>query len=105
MARYRALAEIHLGPHWPHVQAGDTLFDGPGGNIPEDFKPPGCVEPLNKEAVQAFWNAGVQFPGQLGTGVAPPRTKWVPDPSAPAGNPYRQFCLSGLGEGLPHRQA
>lgn len=102
MARYRALAEIHLGPHWPHVEAGSILQDGPNGNIPEGWVPPGCVDPLDQAAVQAFWNAGVQFPGLV---RQPPITKWVVDPGAPAGNPYRQFCLSGLGEGLPHRQA
>jgi len=101
MARYRALADISLGGNWPFVQAGDILFSGPGGNIPEDFKPPGCVEPLDAEAVAAFHAQSPQWPGMIR--VAPPKTKWIPDPSAGPGNPYRQHVLSGLGAGLPHR--
>lgn len=107
MATYRALADIDLGKNWPQVQAGTILTDQPPvPNIPVGWSPPGAVEPLDAGAVTAFWNAGVQFPGGpirpqwSGVSISPPTTKWIVDPAASPGNPYRQYVLSGLGAGL-----
>lgn len=65
MPTYRALSDIDLGIRFPYVQAGTILSDGPGGNIPNNWTPPGCVEPLDSLAVTAFWNAGFQPSGPI----------------------------------------
>lgn len=108
MARYRALADISLGSNWPYAQAGTILVDGPGGNIPDGWVPPGCVEPLDASAATAFWQAGVQLPGRVisqwtNQVVPPPLTKWVPIPDKPDPTgrviPSGLYQLTGLGGG------
>jgi hypothetical protein len=106
MATYRALADISFGSSWPYAQAGTILVDGPGGNIPNNWVPPGCVDPLDGLALAAFYAAGPQMPGKVqqqwtGIGVSPPTTKWVPvGPNAGPG----LYQLTGLGAGLPAQQ-
>ena len=102
MATYRALADISLGSGWPYAQAGTILVDGPGGNIPNGWVPPGCVDPLDGPAVGAFYAAGPQMPGRVisqwsGLSVPPPATRWIA--VGQQGQPG-MYLLSGLGVGL-----
>lgn len=113
IATYRALQDIYLGGNWPYAQAGSILIDGPGGNIPPNWQPPPCVDPLDADGVQRFWNAannGGMFLGGFGSlglvrqqwtnqYVAPPVTFFVPVPGTV--NPNRLYRLVGLGVGLP----
>jgi hypothetical protein len=104
MSRYRALADIDLGIRFPDVQAGTILFDGPGGNIPNNWLPPPCAEPLDAAATTAYWNAGPGPTGPIvphwaGLNVPPPVTWWKP--VAGTSNPNRTYQLQGLGLGLP----
>ena len=96
MATYRALQDISLGANWPYIQAGTILTDqGPSANIPAGWVPPAAVDPLDTDAVQAFWNAGVQLLGLVR--VARPVTYWTP---YPAGGGTRPYILTGLGTAL-----
>jgi hypothetical protein len=99
MATYRALQDIYLGGNWPYAPAGTTLTDqAPNPNIPQGWVPPAAVDPLDDDAVNAFWNAGVQLLGPVR--VAPPKTYWTPYPSAGGTRPY---ILTGLGAWLGFR--
>jgi hypothetical protein len=104
MARYRALADIDLGIKFPYVQAGTILFDGPGGNIPNNWLPPPCAEPLDAAATTAYWNAGPGptgpiVPHWVGLNVPPPVTWWKKVPGT--SNPNVTYQLQGLGAALP----
>ena len=81
MATYRALQDIWLGGNWPYVQAGAMLTDGPGGNIPKNWVPPAAVDPISADAIQNFFNVGVQRLGLVrqqwqGVAVAAPAIYW-----------------------------
>jgi hypothetical protein len=104
MSTYRALGDIDLGIHFPYVQAGTILIDGPGGNIPNNWVPPPCVEPLDAPSLAAYYAAGPGPTGPIvnhwvGLSVVPPLTAWVP--VVGSSNPTRLYSLSGLGLGLP----
>ncbi len=70
------------------------------GNIPSGWVPPAAVDPLDTDAVTAFYNAGPLIRSRTGIGVGPVTRNGF-DPNATPGNPYRQFVLTGLGAGLP----
>jgi hypothetical protein len=53
MARYRILSPIFDGGS--RYEAGQVV------DMPSTFIPSGACEPLDAEAVQAFWNAGPQL--------------------------------------------
>jgi hypothetical protein len=53
MARYRFL-QNHVMSDGSYLEAGD-IADLPG------WKPTAAVEPLDQDAIQAFWNAGPQL--------------------------------------------
>lgn len=99
MAQYRALADIDLGIKFPYVQAGTILIDGPGGNIPNNWRPPFCVEPLDGPALTAFYANGPGPSGPIlnhwtGLNVPPPITFW----KFVSANLYQ---LQGLGSAMP----
>jgi hypothetical protein len=91
MAQYRALQDCYIGG--AYISAGDVV------TLPNNFIPPGAVDPLDTPAVNAFFNAGPQLCGlirpQWSTQfVAPPVTRWVSGPGA------NQVQLTGLGAGM-----
>lgn len=98
---YRALTDIFL-PNDTYIEAG-TTFTGPPGWIPSVG-----VDPIDTNAIQAYWNLGpvmmtnaeigmCLFPWgswirRTGEPVFPPIVYWKP---APVG-----FILTGAGAGL-----
>jgi hypothetical protein len=91
MAQYRALQDCYIGG--AYITAGDTV------TLPNNFIPPGALDPLDSAAVTAFFNAGPQICGlmrpQWSTQVVvPPVTRWVPGPG------LGQVQLTGLGAGM-----
>jgi hypothetical protein len=105
MAKYRLLADHYVKNVL--LPAGSIVSDtGEGAELPNGYVPTPNMDPLDADAVIKFHAAGPQLPGPIisrwtGATVAPPVTKWIPDPSAPLGNPGNQYSLSGLGVGLP----
>jgi hypothetical protein len=113
MPRYLALQDIDLGIRFPYVQAGTILFDGPGGNIPNNWTPPsGAVDPLDAASTLVVWTAannsaatGSFSPGGLsrqqwsGIPVNPPVTFFRPVPGT--ASPTRLYQMTGLGAALP----
>jgi hypothetical protein len=101
VATYRALQDISLDASWPYITAGQMLTDGLDGNppnIPLNWVPPAAVDPISPDAIQNFWNAGVQ---QLGlVRVSRPLIYWAPFPSAGGTRPYQ---LTGAGAALGFR--
>jgi hypothetical protein len=98
MATYRALQDISLGASWPYITAGQMLTDGLDGNpanIPLGWVPPAAVDPISSDAIQNFWNAGVQILGMVR--VSPPLIYWQP---FPAGGGTRPYQLTGPGAAL-----
>jgi hypothetical protein len=104
MASYRLLADHYVGGV-VHL-AGTTLSTADvGGTLPTGWVPSGQVDPLDGDAVQAFWDAGPQGLGLVrqrwtGTPVPRPVTYWVP---YPAGGGTSPMILTGLGAGLGFR--
>jgi hypothetical protein len=101
MATYRALQDISAPTY---IQAGQIFSDGaPDYSIPVGWVPPACVDPISPDAIQNFWNAGVQLLGLVrqqwtNTGaIAPPQICWAPFPSAGGTRPYQ---LTGAGAAL-----
>jgi hypothetical protein len=97
MASYRFLSDAYVGG--AHILAGTVLStQHVGGTLPNDWRPPGAVDPLDAPAVSAFYAAGVQPPplvrSQWSTVfVAAPVTYWKP-----TGN-GSLWVLTGLGAG------
>jgi len=109
MATYRALTDLYLASGM-YVQAGQILSTTPSpGEIPilSSWVPPAnAVDPLDPDAVQAYWNAGpagcmdAEWRRALFTNgsrwsdvpVSPPATQWLP---ANPQNPAAGFVLHG----------
>jgi|SRR6516165_11640940 hypothetical protein len=98
MAQYRLLGDVYAGG--AHLLAGQIV------DMPTDWIPPGCVDPIDQDAIQAFWNAGPQI-------AAPARQQWFGIPLEqnariywqPIGNPiYAYYQLTGGGAALGPRQ-
>jgi hypothetical protein len=104
MPTYRALGDIDLGIKFPYVQAGSILTDqGPNANIPKNWVPPFCVEPLDAAALTAFYANGPGPSGPIlnhwaGLNVPLPITFWK---FVSGSNPNRLYGLTGLGAALP----
>jgi hypothetical protein len=93
-----------LQPHWinnRYYEAGtiDATEDA-GGTLPAGWVPTGQVSPEDSQAIQDFWNAGVQILGKVAMGIAPPKVYWVP---WPAGGGTRPYILTGDGTALGFR--
>src|SRR4029077_1596369 len=86
------------------IPAGSIVSDEPGGQLPSGYIPTPYMDPLDADAVSKFAAAGIQLPGSCCRLMRTPATRWVVDPNATAGNPYRQYVMTGLGAGLPMRQ-
>jgi hypothetical protein len=109
MALWRALADIAPGANWPYISAGTMFSDLPGQSapqmVPTNCPPNAYFEPLDADALAKFYAAGPWLPGgSVPIRVGQAVTRWVVDPNAAPGNPYRQFVLTGLGAGLPFMQ-
>lgn len=86
MALYRFLQ--------PHSIGGEYFDAGSIASLPADWVPTPNVEPLDTEAVTAFYAAGPS--GRGGGG----QTYWIATPLP--GNPtVMSYSLTGLGTGLP----
>jgi hypothetical protein len=105
MATYLALADIDLGLRFPYVLAGTILTDqGPTANIPLNWNPPPCVEPLDAASLAAYFAAGPGPSGPIlnhwvGINVPPPATFFLRAVPGSA-NPTRMYQLTGLGAAL-----
>jgi hypothetical protein len=114
MPQYRALVDLFVMPGNIYVQAGDIVFDGPGGVLPNGWIPPaGAVDPLDPQAVQNFWTIGPGAavtadaamslgPWWLGTrwsgvNIAGPKTYWTHGTDA---NGKTGWLLTGAGAQL-----
>lgn len=75
-ASYRLLQDHYLSNQL--VPSGTVVTEG--GLIPNGWVPTGNVEPLNSDAVNAFYAAGPQLMGLIqspyGQAVGPPITYW-----------------------------
>jgi len=109
--RFRVLTDIFTpAPVCGYAQAGQILSSTPGPGeipIPSNWIPPAnAVDPLDPDAVQAYWNAGpagcmdAEWRRALftncsrwsGMPVGPPATQWLPaDPT----KPWLGFTLGG----------
>ena len=106
MATYLLCADHAFGSVIP---AGTVVSDQPGTagaqQIPPGWIPTPYADPLTVDAVANFAAAGVQLPGGSVLLKTVPATRWIVDPNAGPGNPYRQYVLSGpLGVGVPMQQ-
>lgn len=98
-AQYRLLQQ-HFFNYFPitnskEYAAGLTIIEGV--DVPFGWIPTPNVDPLNTQAVQAFYNAGPSLLGLVVTqfsnlAVAPPTTFWVEAPGSPS-----LWHLTGLG--------
>lgn len=108
MATYRLLADHFVNNAF--LPAGSIVGDtGGGAQLPSGYVPTPYMDPLDSDGARKFFNAGVRLPGLIrtqwtGVNIAPPITKWVPNPNAAPGNPYREYVLTGLGAGLGFAQ-
>jgi len=96
MAKYRLLGDVYTTG--AHLLAGQIV------NMPNDWIPPGCVDPIDADAVQSYWNAGVQISGPTIQRFVPlqqnPKIYWQP-----VGRPIdRYYQLTGAGAALGPRQ-
>jgi hypothetical protein len=106
MASYLLCADHAFGSVIP---AGTVVSDQPGTagaqQIPVGWPPTPYADPLDAGGVANMYSAGVQLPGGSVPLKIVPKCRWVVDPNAGPGNPYRQFILSGpLAVGLPFQQ-
>jgi hypothetical protein len=116
MARYLLLADLYVNGQY--LEAGSIAFDGPGGSLPSNWvPPPSLVDPLDNQALQAYYLSG---PGPIGiivqpsdlvpfwpggsrwSGVARPKPSvyWIPSPNRPG-----LYQLTGAGSVLAPRPA
>jgi hypothetical protein len=77
MSTYRLLADHEFGLAGTIVSTGDV-----GGIVPIGWVPDGQVDPLDPDAVEAFFAVGPQPMGPIGSrwvaqSVPPPVTYWV----------------------------
>jgi hypothetical protein len=104
VARYRLCAD-HVFPGSVFVPAGTIVSDEPGGQLPPRYQPTPYMDALDLDAVAQVAAAGVQLIGSCVRMSSVPACRWVTDPNAGPGNPYRQYVISGpLGVGLPMQQ-
>jgi hypothetical protein len=96
MSTYRFLQDHSVGG--VYYLAGTTASTADvGGTLPVNWSPSGQVDPLDPNAVQALFAAGVQLTGPVrqqwaNQPVVPPTTYWVR-----SGNAWK---LTGLGGNL-----
>jgi len=96
MAKYRLLGDVYAG--------GAHLLAGTIQTMPNDWIPPACVDPIDQDAIQSFWNVGPQ--------ISPPaiqRFIWLHQPAQiywqPVGRPIdRTYQLTGAGAALGIKQ-
>lgn len=74
MARYRFLLPHYVNDFY--FEAGDTASTADvGGRLPQGWRPSGSCEPLDADAVRAFFAAGPQRLA-VDPRVAKPKTYW-----------------------------
>jgi hypothetical protein len=81
------------------VIGGAVVLAGSTVTLPTGSAPPACVDPLDANAIQDFWNAGVQLAPltrqQWSTiAVSPPAIFWK------LINPNGEWLLTGAGAAL-----
>jgi hypothetical protein len=104
MATYKLCAD-HVFPGSVFVPAGTIVSDLPGGVLPPAFPPTPYMDALDADAVTQMAAAGVQLIGSCVRMSSVPVCRWVTDPNAGPGNPYRQYVISGpLGVGQMMQQ-
>jgi hypothetical protein len=101
MAQYRLLADHWIGQFYFAAGTMASTSDV-GGLLPANWTPSGNSEPLDTDAVNAFWNAGPQLLGLVRSQfsnqyVAPPVTYWLAQPQDTAPT---KWTMTGLGAGL-----
>jgi hypothetical protein len=80
-----------LQDHW--VEGARIIPAGAVEDLPLSFQPSGAMEPLDQDALSAFYRAGVQLP-RVHLTVNPPITAWRQIPGT------KTYQLTGLGAGL-----
>lgn len=94
MATYRLLSSIVVNAAGGTVlRAGQTVRDsGPGAQLPPNFVPNGCCDPIDGDGVQKMWNAGPITP-PIDLFVPPPTTYWAA--VAGTSSPNKLYKLTG----------
>jgi hypothetical protein len=95
MPRWRILNDIYVGGIY--YTAGELV------DLPREWVPTGAVEPLDNDALDAFYAAGPQQPDLIrprwtNDNAQLPRTYWRQIPGSP------RWTLTGLGVDLPHKE-
>jgi hypothetical protein len=104
MATYKLCAD-HVFPGSVFVPAGTIVSDEPGGVLPPGYEPTPYMDCQDADAVTQMAAAGVQLIGSCVRMSSVPICRWIIDPAAGPGNPYRQYVISGpLGVGQPMQQ-
>jgi hypothetical protein len=90
------LAPLYIGT--AYIEAGTTITMPTG-----QWVPPVAADPVDQNAIQDFWNAGVQIMGLVRTQfstlpVAPPQVYW--QPVNPALGQLSAYQLTGAGASL-----
>jgi hypothetical protein len=82
--------------------AGQTVTDtGPGAQLPPNYVPNGCCDPIDADGVNKVWAAG-PIPPTIDLFTPPPITYWAP--VAGTASPTRFYKLTGrLAAGLASR--
>ena len=89
MAQYRLLADHFVNNVF--LPAGSIVSDSGGGaQLPNGWVPTPYCDPQDADGAQKFFNAGVKLPGLIrshwaGVSIAPPTTRWVPNPNPTGG--------------------
>lgn len=96
MSTYRFLHD-HYVNGFTYLAGTTGATADAGGTLPIGWVPSGSVDPIDTNAVNAFWQAGVQMPGLIraqwsGLPVAAPVTRWVPIAQP---NPTMLYQLTG----------
>ena len=86
--KFRFLSDHYINDRT--ISAGEIV------EMPSDWVPSNAVEPLDAEAVEAFWRAG---PQQRGAIRIVPTTYWLAAPIP--GSSARRWTLTGLGANQP----